>query len=230
MRVVARPAKVWEPGHAKWKAPAPVAEEDMHDGEDGQWGGECSDSDFEEPPPTPADEFVNFMVGFLMRRTLNAKQFCIAMYWASKAGIPLAERYGFPPNKCSGHYQRHLDTVMEDRKEMENLYCISVPGHNKADLSRTAHTVPVIPPHECLAAHMDRADFKVALREKIAAGDLPAAYKTHPLVAPRADAGGGPVVLQRPPPHPCSLVAPISLYMDAVPYSQTDSVLGVWAE
>ena len=121
----------------------------MHDGDDGQWGGECSDSDFEEPPCTPAEDFVHLMHGFLMKRTLNARQFCMAMYWAGKAGICDAGPYGFPPGKRSGHYQRHLDTVMEDRKQMEHLYCISVPGHNKADLSRTAHTVPVIPPHEC---------------------------------------------------------------------------------
>ena len=80
---------------------------------------------------------------------------------------------------------------------MEHLYCISVPGHNKADLSRTAHTVAVIPPHECLAEHMDRAEFKVALREKINAGDLPAAYTTHPLVAP---AGGGRLLNYMGPP------------------------------
>ena len=30
MSVAAPAAKVWEPGHANWNQPAPVAEEDMH--------------------------------------------------------------------------------------------------------------------------------------------------------------------------------------------------------
>jgi hypothetical protein len=53
-------------------------------------------------------------------------------------------------------------------------------------------------------------DFMLA--EAIDAGDFPPSYKEHP------------VVVQ----NPGELVLPIALYLDAVPYTLTDSVLGIW--
>jgi len=82
---------------------------------------------------------------------------------------------------------------------------------------------PHILPHGCHQAHTRtaqealREDFQGPtyahkLREAINEGLLPPNYDAHPIV-------------QR---HSGSLVAPIAVYMDALPYSLVDSVLGVW--
>ncbi len=82
-------------------------------------------------------------------RTLNARQFCEAMYFAGEAGIEQARPYGKAPGAASGHYQRHLDTRIA-RMDVE-LFELKVPGHSKHDLSRTANSVLVAPAHEAMA-------------------------------------------------------------------------------
>ena len=109
---------------------------------------EDGSSDGEDALPlTPEQEFIEFMLGLLMARTLNAKQFCIAMYWAGQAGLTGAKRFGFrPDDKSTGHYTRKLDPILGFKHYNKTLYDVNIPGHSKADLSRTMHTLPVPPP------------------------------------------------------------------------------------
>eukprot|EP00974_Lingulodinium_polyedra_P018692 1810728-Lingulodinium_polyedra.AAC.1 len=51
--------------------------------------GDASDED-ELPDGGPAEEFVSMMLDLLLIRTLSAKQFCILMHFAGKAGIAQA--------------------------------------------------------------------------------------------------------------------------------------------
>ena len=78
------------------------------DSNDDRWG-ECSDDEFRTAPATPTSEFIKFVSLLLMTRVLNAKQFCILMYWAWQAGIGACTDDALPPNSKSGHYQRKLD-------------------------------------------------------------------------------------------------------------------------
>ena len=45
---------------------------------------------------------------------IDAKAFCIACYWAKESGVRKDElqKYAFAPGKASGHYMRHLRTVL----------------------------------------------------------------------------------------------------------------------
>ena len=68
---------------------------------------------------------------------------------------------------------------------------------------------------DLIARHMgSNASFGKKLAELRTPGNLPPAFWEHPLVEAAA---GEPV-------------APLALYIDAVPYSQTDSVIGWWLE
>ena len=92
------------------------------------------------------------------------------------------------------------------------MYELDVPGHERHDLERTLHTICTLPAHEQIAADTEAdVGLRVRLREQLASRDLPAVYWEHPVVL----AAGG------------QDVAPIAVYIDAVPYSHTDSVLGV---
>jgi hypothetical protein len=60
--------------------------------------GSDSNSDFEAPPASAGDEFVEAMVELLMMRVLNAGQFCSLMYFAGLAGVSAATRYVTHPD------------------------------------------------------------------------------------------------------------------------------------
>ena len=69
-----------------------------------------------------------------------------------------------------------------------------------------------LPVHEELLRDFDAA-MRVTLAEKIEEGDLPPPYFSHPFYVNRL---------------PGQLWLPIGLFIDGVPYSQTDSLIGVW--
>ena len=118
---------------------------------DAEWGGECSDSE-KEQEPTPGEQFVDFMLSLLMLRVLNSKQFCIAMFWAAKAGLNEAAKYGKAPgDQSTGHYSRHLDPLLGFKVHNEELYATQVPGYSRSDLGRSVHKILVYPPHEDIA-------------------------------------------------------------------------------
>ena len=76
---------------------------------------------------------------------------------------------------------------------------------------RTDYSTAIIPAHELIDRHMgSNASFRKKLAELRTPGNLPLAYWDHPVFKVAA---GEPV-------------APLALYIDAVPYSQTDSVIG----
>jgi hypothetical protein len=200
-----------------WEHPLHSWETEDDDHLDG-WGGECSDDDVEEEPTTPGGELVVYMFGLLMAGTLNSQQFCIAMHYANLGGIAEARPYAFPPGKSSGHYARHLLPFLGSAEERAGLYELDVPGHRKTELSRTVHKVQVMPPHEVLAEAMQAPAYIAKVEEFLASNPMPPAYENHVVVRSARAA------------DPAAVVVPLCLYMDAVPYSQTDSVLGVWIE
>ena len=90
-----------------------------------------------------------------------------------------------------------------------SLPCSAPPGEEDTEVRTMA-----ICPHEAFC-EMCAADNSLlqATREAVEDGTLPDAYTTHPVSL--ANPGGPPAV-------------PISLFIDGVPYSQTDGVVGVW--
>eukprot|EP00974_Lingulodinium_polyedra_P005065 475712-Lingulodinium_polyedra.AAC.1 len=155
------------------------------------------------------------MVGLFHERTLNARQLCIAMHFAGKAGIAEAAKLGYRPGAQSGKYNAHLKRVWKTDTPDGSLYTMSVPGHAKQDLSRTLHDIPVFPPHELVAQELAEDGAALRVAEYIDVG-MPPAYHEHPVVLGQGTGAG----------H--DPVCPLALYLDFLPYSLTDSVLGWW--
>ena len=170
-----------------------------------------SDSEVDDTPTNAGDEFVAHAAGLLHNRVLNAKQFCIQMYWAGKAGVLEAVAFGLPPDRPSGHYQRHLKSAMPHVFDDSVLYDFEMPCHGKHDLSRSVRTCWATLPYEEIALDMAKPTFRTRLEERLR--DMPPVYWEHPLVRASGDQ---------------ERVAPLALYLDGVPYSQTDSVIGYW--
>ena len=94
-----------------------------------------------------------------------------------------------------------------------DLYEFEVPGHTKRDAGRVTHKLWALPCHEALAQDAEQdVGLRVQLAELLRERALPPCYWNHPVVMR----------------HPGRHVLPVALYLDAVPWSQSDSVLGFW--
>jgi hypothetical protein len=192
-------------GHS-WEAAEHVGPEGFPDGD--------SDSDHAAVESTPWDELLEFLLDLLLMRVLNARHFCLIMWFVWKAGLVEAKRYAFRPNAPSGHYQRHVRGCFKNvYTESQDLYRAEVPGHSKHSVGRTMHTLYISPPHESLDRDF-QADSGSYLKLEEARDEhkFPKAYDDHPVVVA----------------HPDEVVNPVNLFVDAVPYSNTDSVIGWW--
>jgi hypothetical protein len=139
------------------------------------------------------------------------------MWHAGRAGITAAIPYGFRPDAPSGHYQRHIHAVMPIFREREQLYDVPVASYNRDNLCKGIHQLVTIPLHEVVSeAFATDPSLRVRLDEMVSAKELPAAFYSNPVVEQGTRDGGLPVM-------------PISIFVDAVPYSLSDSVIGWWA-
>ena len=106
-----------------------------------------------------------------------------------------------------------MKTRLGHTDDNTDLYPISVPGYHKSDFERTVHQTVVIPRHEQIDNDIANAvSFRNRLAEARADGTLPPAYWQHAIVQRCRD----------------RMVAPVAIYVDAVPYSESDSVIGWW--
>ena len=174
-----------------------------------------SESSSEDAMPSTWDAFGEFAVDLLLLRVLNAKQFCLLMWYAWKAGLESAKPFAFRPRAPSGHYNRHVrKTVHKMFNENTFLYRAEVPGSSKHVVGRSTHTLHFAPPHEALDADLKLdAGSYLKLSEAIEDRKFPKAYYNHTLVQQYGSE---------------ELILPVSMFVDAVPYSNTDGVIGWW--
>jgi len=174
-----------------------------------------SESDGEPSPEEAGDCLADLLIELKHKAVLSAKQCCTIAYWCDKAGArgPV-QQLAFRLDAPTGHYQRHLDAVLQTREEDERLYTLHAPGYDKKYASRQLLQFQVAPAHESLAEEIVH-DVSIvdALLERLREGTMPAQYSNHPVVR-TAPAG--------------TRVIPYTLYMDAAPYSKVDSVLGIF--
>ena len=177
-------------------------------------GGESSGSDFQIQEVSAEEEFVQECILLFLQRVLNARQFCTLMFRAGRAGNAQAVRYGLNPDAPSGHFQRHLNSVMQDLNNLRQfLYTLRVPGSSRKASGRVVHDLSVMIPYEQIDADLqkDQGAFP-RLADAIDEGALPPSYFSHALVR-----GAPPAT-----------VFPVNLFIDGVRYSLTDTVIGFW--
>jgi len=190
------PARPLELGQSPWEAGC--------DGED-----DCDDPASDEDP---SGVFVSLVLDLLFAGKISARTVCLLCYWAHLAGASeRVGRVGFAPGKPTGHYARHLDTVLQTRMN-EDWYTINIPGVHKQDGNlRSLRKTPVALPYDAVIEEMQTSPGLLdTLRAKVASGDLPDAYYNHP---------------SRGYHHECKDV-PIGLFVDAVPTVKKDSCIG----
>jgi hypothetical protein len=172
-----------------------------------------NDSELDEEEPDAADEMIAYCIQLLMVRSLNAKEFCTIMHWAGLARVEKAKPLGLRPGSPSGHYQRKLSAVLGRDADVESMYSLDIPTHSRTSMSRVVRSLPVLVPHELVDRDASPA-LRTQLREAIDHDELPPAYFHHPVVVAHGS-------MDDP-------VLPLSIYLDGVPYSVNDSVIGIW--
>eukprot|EP00959_Pyramimonas_sp_CCMP1952_P455426 9471533-Pyramimonas_sp.AAC.1 len=155
---------------------------------------------------------------------ITAQQFCVACHYCGVAGVKGAafDMYACEPGKFSGHYQRHLDSILPSPGP---LYDIRVPVNLFYSSIRSTTSIPMKYAWQCIDEEYENNH---TIAETLAKDpserntcilDVPA-YKEHPLVV-TAEANRE----QRP--------LPIGLYMDGIRYisqaaGRSDTVTGIW--
>lgn len=159
------------------------------------------------------DQLAEELLSLQNRGALSARAVCVLAFWATKAGAQgFVEKLGHRPAAASGHYQRHLDSVLQRSEAKKELYEVAMPGHSRYDRDRVSHTVRVMPCHEQLANELvEQPELGPRLDELIERREWGEDYYSHPVVLA----------------NPEERVYPISLYLDAVAHSKVDAVLGI---
>lgn len=177
----------------------------------------CWEQDSDDDLPTQekaAHEFLECLLEEYFSGVITAMTFCILCYHAHAGGLSSdsAAKYALPPGRSSGKYKAHLDEQLHFKAQRRHMYHFEVPGRDRRSEERCSITLAAKPSYETLEVDYRNASYSTQLREAINEGLLPPGYDDHP------------VVLE----NPTELVAPVGIYMDAVPYSLVDSCLGVW--
>ena len=69
--------------------------------------GRCDADDVDaDSPPDAIGQFIEFAKGLLLLRVINARQFCVMMYYLGEGGIERLKKYGLKPTSNSGHFTR----------------------------------------------------------------------------------------------------------------------------
>jgi len=110
------PVHAWEAGPGAHAHPWDV-EAGSNDDDDSQVGNESESSDGLLSSDAAAKEMLERLLLLYMASTISAKALCEICYFAGLAGIGGGiAKYGMRPGASSGHYQRHLNSVLPFKK------------------------------------------------------------------------------------------------------------------
>lgn len=202
------PVNMWQRPRAAWDYDDDVAAEgDPHPDDIG---------DDEVTPEIAGQEFADMLFDLKVKGRLSARDVCVLSFYASLAGLvgPACD-FGFRPSAPTGHFQRHLDTIVGTNTKVEGAYMLTVPAYDKYGLSRTTIDIETIPMHEALNSEVENnPDVQARLVASIAANEWTDHYTQH--------------VVKRTAPEG-EVVFPIALYLDGVPFQKKDGLLAFYA-
>ena len=162
------------------------------------------------------EELFNVLVELKLVGKLSAKNCCIIAFWAKHAGASgPATKLAVKPNAQSGKFSDKFDAVVGKPAESSTFYDLELARRVRHSALRVWDTIPVRLPLEAMCEQLQN-DGEVLAAELRAArldGELPPCYLEHPAVQ-AAD--------------PSEVIHPLSMFVDGVAYSRTDSCLGVW--
>lgn len=198
------PAYVWDDDPFNW--------DDFHVDDGG-----IVDDDADAPYPRclgnveAGDMMLQILLELRWKNRLSARGVCIIAWCAKQGGMAGGIReFALHPNAQSGHFQRKLDKELGISPDA-TLYDVLVPSFTKWEKERFVAPIPFCAVHEVIEDEVRHAPDQFAKLQKMLDEDeLPLAYLDHP------------VVRAAPP----ATVLPLSIYIDGLPITKTDGVIG----
>ena len=181
---------------------------------DGHFSDTDSDSSSGDDAEVAAENFADILVDMVRRREVSSHRACVLSHYATGGGLIGSARslVKAPGDKGTGHYKRHFERQVGDESS-EFDYIFKVPGHNIHTRVRGPVTVVGYCAHEMLRAEWESDSHDVEFVRRLDRNTFfPQVYWDHPLT----DVEGK-----------CRAV-PGSIFIDGVPYSNVDGVVGVW--
>ena len=175
--------------------------------------GDTSDEDEVDEQRVASTEFMDVLLSMYLESAISARILCTLCWWAAKAGMPgqLLRDCACNPDSDSGNFQKRLDSKLGFGGEKAKAYKLQVPCCKTA-LSRDTMMLPLRPPHELVEEDMaSHPHVEEDLQERLAAGEMPPCYTDNPIVKASLTS-----------------VIPYAIFMDGLPYSLVDTVLGIW--
>lgn len=184
-------------------------------------GSRGSDEESEDELPegeAAADLFLEVLFSLMWSSGLSAKAVCTLCFWAHRAGAhQKVGKAGFNPStRSTGHFQRHLDSVLGVRMRNDSWYTLKVPSRSKGWAVRQVRATPVLLPHGELQAELEASGtYAAELQIAHDNGSLPPLFYNHPGRAL------GNHALER-------LYAPLGIFIDGVRTIAGDAAIGFW--
>ena len=172
----------WEAADVHMQSSGAVPVLDDHDE---TWGADdVDDNDPKLAVDLARQAFLDYLLDLADESKISAKDVCVFCWYASKAGMSDdVRRIGFRPDAPSGHYQRHLDSVLDFAERQSQFYKLQVVGTRKQDASRSTFDMCVVPGHEVFNAEVEGdAGLSERLCYAKTTNGLPKNYHEHPVV------------------------------------------------
>ena len=183
----------------------------------------------EESKAHAGGELRRKLLALHVSKEMTAKDLCIIAHWHTLSGGRGLEDLAVRPDlQSSGHYQEHINLVIEKTFPRKTaLYNVGLPSHDKKLGKREIVETPMNLPIDMLLHDLDPddtddcSDMSTPLCNDIASADdsmeWEPAYNDHPVVqACRANGVHS------------SRIRPVAIYMDAAIYTKRDSFEGIW--
>ena len=93
----------------------------------------------------------DYLVDRWLGGKMAASELCTIAFWAKAASATgFVEKLAFRPDAPSGHFTRHLRSVLKLERVENSTMTLTVPCYDKATFGRGMMDVPCIPPHEAV--------------------------------------------------------------------------------
>lgn len=154
-----------------------------------------------------------YLVDRWLKGSMSAREVCTLAYWASAAGASgFVKKLAFRPDAPTGHFSRHLRTVLRMNQLEKEQMSISVPCYSKTEFERSLMDLPCVPVFESLARELsDTPAMATQLEHMVQSKVFPPIVTEHCLF--KSSSGRS---------------LPTVLYVDAVPISKHESLMGFW--
>ena len=92
----------------------------------------------------------DYLIDNVVSGLISSRAACTIAYWAVRAGAnsPDLTKLQYRPDAQSGHFARHIDSVLGTKTVQSRFYTLPIPGYSRSTMSRSVLHIPVAMPYK----------------------------------------------------------------------------------